>query len=127
MINTSLVSAAVLTVAIGVIHSWLGERRLIGPLLAAVGRRQGMLERSVFARQVLRFAWHLTTLAWWGFGALLVDLSLGTIDVRSRSILGIVAMTFLITGMAILVSSRGRHLAWPVFFLIAALTLAPTL
>lgn len=126
MINISLVSAGVLTVSIGLIHSWLGERRLIGPLLA-VGRRQGMLEGSVFARQVLRFAWHLTTLAWWGFGALLADLSLDTIDVHSRSILGIVAMTFFVTGMAILVSSRGRHLAWPVFFLIAALTLAPTL
>lgn len=126
MINISLISAAAMTIAIGGVHSWLGERRLIGPLLA-VGRRQGLLEHSAFARQVLRFAWHLTTLAWWGFGALLIYLSLATLDDESRWILGIVATTFFVTGIAILISSRGRHLAWPAFLLIAGLTLAPAL
>ena len=38
MTSISLLTAAFLLFAIGIVHSWLGERRLIGPLLAP-GRR----------------------------------------------------------------------------------------
>jgi hypothetical protein len=126
MTSIALLMAAILTFSAGAAHSWLGERRLIGPLLAP-GRRQGILERSDFARQVLRFAWHLTTVAWWGIGAMLISAAVTPLDPSSHSILAIIAVTFFITGIVILVAGRGRHLAWPIFLAIAGLASVPLL
>lgn len=124
MTFVALVSAAILLLATGVAHSWLGELRLIGPLLAP-GARAGPLARSRFLRGVLRFAWHVTTLAWWGFAAILVALAGAPVEGAGRAVLLIVAATFLFTGAVTLVASRGRHLAWPVFLAISALAAAP--
>jgi hypothetical protein len=126
MTSTSLLGAAFLTFAIGAVHSWLGERRLIGPLLSKE-QRCGILAKSAFARGVLRFAWHLTTVAWWGIGLIVAALAFSPIGGQGRLVLGIVAATFLVTGGVILVTSRGRHLAWPVFFAIAGLSALPLL
>ena len=126
MTQVALLAASVLTFAIGGIHSWLGERRLIGPLLAPE-RRQGILASSTFARQVLRFAWHLTTLAWWGIGAILAALTLAPMDQQGRLVAAVIAATFLATGAIILIVSHGRHLAWPVFLVIAGLSIVPML
>jgi hypothetical protein len=124
MTNLSLVGAAVLTVAVGVAHSWLGEKRLIGPLVDPE-RRHGILAASAFARGVLRFAWHITTLAWWGFAAILVALASAPLEGPTRTVLLIIAAMFMLSGVTTLVASRGRHLAWPVFLAIAALTALP--
>jgi hypothetical protein len=53
-------AAVLLVVTTFAHHSVLGERRLIGPLLA---RREGALA-SDLARVVVRFAWHLTSVSW---------------------------------------------------------------
>jgi hypothetical protein len=108
--QAALLLAAILTLAIGGAHSFLGERYLIGPLLSP-GRRQGLLERSAFARWTLRFAWRLTTIAWWGFAAILLGLALAPVASPARMVLSVVAATFFATGLATLASSRGRHLA----------------
>jgi hypothetical protein len=126
MPNSLLLLAAALTVAIGVAHSWIGERRLIGPLLAP-DRVSGLLAKSDFARQTLRFAWHITSVAWWGMAAILVALALWPIDRTGHWTLIAIATTFLISGVTTLVVSRGRHLAWPVFLAVAGLSLAPLL
>jgi hypothetical protein len=49
-----LLLTATLLVLTALIHSVLGERRLIGPLVA---RRDGILANDL-ARVILRFAWH---------------------------------------------------------------------
>jgi hypothetical protein len=126
MTSIPVLIAAILLFIIGTVHSWLGERRLIGPLLAT-GHRQGLLKKSAFACQVLRFAWHLTTVAWWGIGAMLLVLSWAPLEPTGRLILWITAATFLVTGLATLLTSRGRHLAWPVFLAVAGLTITPML
>lgn len=126
MAYPALIVAATLVISIGLVHSILGEKRLIGPLLLP-GKRRGMLEKSEFARQVLRFAWHLTTLAWFGFGATLAGLALRPLTGQGRMVLMIVALTLFATGLLTLVATRGRHLAWPVFFSIAALCAWPLL
>jgi len=124
MISPSLLIAAVLTVAVGLVHSVLGEWRLIGPLLDPL-HRQGILAKSTFARSILRFAWHLTTIAWWGFAVVLAGLATAPIDPAVRMTLIVIATTFLLTGILILVVSRAHHLAWPVFLAISALSVAP--
>jgi hypothetical protein len=120
MAGTASLFAAVLVA--GLIHSWLGERRLIGPLLAP-GARHGLLETSGFARATLRFAWHLTSIAWWGFAAVLLVAAQRPTDGRDISI--VVAATFIVTGLVTLYGSRGRHFSWLFFLAIGALALAP--
>lgn len=122
MTELALLLAAVLLGAIGLTHSWLGEAKLIGPLLAP-GRRHGLLEKSGFARATLRFAWHLTTIAWWGFAAILLVAARRPLD--GRAVLLATAATFIASGVITLVATRGRHLAWPVFLAVGALALVP--
>jgi hypothetical protein len=114
-----LLAAAVLTAILGAVHSWLGERILLGPLLAPATRR-GILRDSHFARQILRFAWHLTTIAWWTFAALFVVLAPAPAAPSGRQLLAVLAAGCLATSLVILAASRGRHLAWPLFLAIAA-------
>jgi len=123
MIDAGLVIASVLTFGVGAAHSWLGERKLIGPLVAPE-TRAGILAQSGWARRVVRFAWHITTIAWWGIAALLVALALSPIDSQGRYALLAIAAIFLASGVLTLGTSRGRHLAWPVFLAIAGLALA---
>ena len=103
MTSTALALAAALTVGIGLAHSWLGERRLIQPLLAPE-HRHGVLTRS-FSRRVLRFAWHITTLAWWGLAAILAIMAAGPGSPQSHAILKVIAVVFLVSGALTLVQS----------------------
>ncbi len=122
--SISLAFAAFLSFMVGGVHSWLGEARLIGPLTAPA-TREGLLAKSRFARQVLRFAWHLTTIAWWGSAATLALLALEPIEGQARGVLMAISATFAATAAVTFASSHGRHLAWPVFLAIAGLALAP--
>ena len=126
MIGLALMTAAILTIFIGVVHSWLGEIRLIGPLVSPA-QRQGILAKSAFARGVLRFAWHITTLAWFGLAAILGVISSGPMAGHDRVVLAVIGVMFLATGATTLIASRGRHLAWPVFLAIALLAVVPLL
>ena len=45
MQHTTLAIAAFLTITIGMVHSWLGERRLIGPLLSPQRREGGYWQK----------------------------------------------------------------------------------
>jgi len=76
---------------------------------------------------VLRFAWHLTTIAWWGAAAVLALLALGPLAGSSGAVLIAISATFAITGAVTFASSRGRHLAWLAFLAIAVLAVLPLL
>lgn len=112
--------AAFLTLAIGLAHSWLGERYILMRLL----RRQNiphLFGSDAFTKRTLRFAWHLTTVAWFGAAALLLILASSPIDASARLLSRVIAATFLVSAVVALVGSRGRHLSWIVFLLIAGL------
>lgn len=121
MATTALFAAAGLTVLVSIIHSWLGEIRVIGPLLA-IDSRPGVL-RSPFLRQVIRYAWHLTSLAWIGMAAALAALAIMQSSPAGKTAVLIIAGTFLLHGAIVLAISRGRHLAWPIFLAIGGLGL----
>jgi hypothetical protein len=125
MIHPSLLLAAALCVLVSVIHSWLGERKLIGPLLAPENRAKPL--NSGFARKVLRYAWHVTSVTWTGVGLVLVALAFAPLDRSATHILVIVGGMFLMMGILTLLLGRGRHHAWIVFLAIAALTAMPLL
>ena len=116
-----LTLAAILLVLVGLAHSILGERFLLIPLFK---RRDlpTILGTTDFTKRTLRFAWHITTIAWFGFAVILYQLSR---DATVPSISIIIGITFLISGLIALIASRGKHLSWIVFLTIAALSLWP--
>ena len=113
-------SAAFLAFAIGVVHSVLGERYILTRLF----RRDNLPKLfggTEFTTQTLRFAWHITTIAWWGFSAILVLLAADAFSFSNLSM--VIAITFLVTGTIALIASHGRHLSWVVFIFIGGVSL----
>lgn len=108
MSNGLLLVAAMLLMVTAVVHSVLGERRLIGPLVEC---RDGILARDL-ARFVLRFAWHLTSVTWLVLGLILVQLVHNPVKARlwAASATGV---AFIGVGLFDAVASRGRHIGWP--------------
>jgi hypothetical protein len=113
MSTLALLFAGMISIAAGLIHSWLGERKLLGPVLAS------MAEGSV-ARRVLRFAWHLTSLAWAAVGAILVALALSPPDRLGFSVLLIVTVLLWLNGLVSFLAGGVRHIGWPLFCAAAA-------
>ena len=84
--------AALLIVALGLAHSVLGERYILVRLF----RRSDLPKifgSSDFTVQTLRFAWHITTVAWFGLAGLLFAASQG--ELNSQSALRIIGYTAL--------------------------------
>lgn len=129
--SVPLTVAGVLAIAVAVLHSYLGERYLIIRLL----RRDNLprlLGDDRFTRQVIRFAWHLTSIAWIGMGWVLLAVALHPLpsivalqpgpDLKD-SVVRVIGGTFLVSGVLTAAISRFRHLAWMVFLAIGVLAL----
>jgi len=112
-----LIIAAVLLVFIGFVHSILGERYILVRLFKRDNLPK-LYGGDWFTKQVLRFAWHLTTLAWWGFAAILYVVSTQPKGSDS-AILNIIASVFLVSGICSAYFSKGKHLSWIVFLSVA--------
>lgn len=103
--TTAHLVAGIGLILIGVAHSVLGELGILRPLFRAewsVDDPRWAIER------ILRFAWHLTTLAWFGLAAATLGASITTT----------VAVVAGLSGLTIFVLLRG-HLAWPMFAVVA--------
>lgn len=95
-------SAALMTLT-ALTHSFFGERRLIGPLLAI----DHPLTTKPLARQVLRFAWHLTSL-------LMLMTAIMTVWPHTPVILIVInGGLWLFIGLFDGLITRGRHIGWP--------------
>jgi hypothetical protein len=115
--------AALLLFTLGVAHSWLGEKFILIPLF----RRRNLphlFGSDLFTKRTLRFAWHLTTIAWWGMAAILLALSSDAPVTSARTLPKVIAVTFLTSAVISFYGSRGRHLAWIVFLAAGLLTWA---
>ena len=117
--NLYLLTAGVLATAVAFLHSYLGERYILIRLF----RRPDLphlFGDDVFTKRTLRFAWHLTSIAWLGFGVLLFLAAWGpTPEITVRSSLAVVQWTFLLSAAVAFLASRGRHLSWVLFLGIA--------
>lgn len=118
--SSALYFAAFLATALAVAHSVLGERYILIRLF-----RRDNLPRlfgsTDFTVRTLRFAWHVTTVAWIGFAALLVHAGAG--DLTASGALRVIGITFLASGLLPLFITRGRHLSWLVLFAIGGTAL----
>lgn len=114
-----LIIAIVLLVSIGLIHSYLGEKYLLIRLFKR-DNLPHLFGSDWFTKQTLRFAWHITTIAWWGFAAIL-GFILTNNKVDHQEILLIISTVFLLSGIVSVVFSKGKHLSWIFFFFISYL------
>lgn len=111
-----LIIASLLLVLCGIAHSILGERYILIRLF----RRDNLphlFGDDRFTKGTLRFAWHITSFAWFGFAALLQLLP------DTTSLLLTVSCVFALSGALSAYCTKGKHLSWLVFFAISALTL----
>jgi len=118
--NVMLLVAGLLSALIGIAHSVLGEKLVLGPLF----RREDLpklLGSTTFTRQTLRFTWHLTTVLLLGIGAVVMVLSLSLLDPRSTWVLQVLAATFTVCSLLSLIGARAKHFSWWVFLIIAVL------
>jgi len=113
----TLLIAAVLTAAIALAHSYLGERLVIGPLFASDVPKLGGSSR--FMRRTVRYAWHLTSLWGLAFAALLIYYSRDAL--QHVTALQIVSATFLLSALMAVIMTRGKHFSWVVFLAIGLL------
>ncbi len=121
--DIALYAAAVLTVGIGAAHSWLGERYILIRLFRRDDLPQ-LFGGTEFTKNTLRFAWHITTLAWIGFAAILVSIAEGALTTRTTGL--IIGATFGAHFVVALVASRGKHYSWVIFLAIAVLAVVAT-
>jgi hypothetical protein len=118
-INMLLIGSFLL-IFIGLVHSYLGEKYLLIRLFKRDNLPK-LLGSDWFTKRVLRFACHLTTIAWWGFAAILYFLSNPSANLYSE-ILVIISIVFSISGIVSFVFSQGKHLSWLFFFGIACIS-----
>lgn len=116
----NLLLAAALLVLIAAAHSYLGERYILIRLFrrADLPKLRGS---DWFTKRTLRFAWHITSVAWLGFAAILLALSRAPVA-ASTPVTRIISGTFLLSAALSGFGSRGRHYSWIVFLAIAILT-----
>ena len=95
--------SAALMVSTAVVHSLLGEKRLIRPILCLDSK----VTNSLLARKILRCAWHLTSVFMIS-NALLV-LWKGT----PPGLVVVTGTAWLAVGLFDAVYTRGQHLGWP--------------
>jgi hypothetical protein len=117
--RSGLLLAAALLALTAVAHSGLGERYILRRLF----RRPDLphlFGSDRFTRRTLRFAWHITSIAWLGLAGVLVVLAADGPPPRD-TLLRVVAATFAASAAIAALGSRGRHLSWIVFTAIALL------
>ncbi len=108
-----LLVAAALAFLLGLGHSVLGERYILRRLFRRADLPH-LFGSDVFTKRTLRFAWHLTTVVWWGVAATMLLLGYG----HARGGLQVLGITAFASAFVTAVGSRLRHPAWIVFILI---------
>ena len=108
--------AALILVGVAMVHSYLGERFILIRLFKRDNLPK-LFGSDDFTKKTLRFAWHLTSVAWLGFAAIVVMLVQP--DLSKRAIALAIVTTFAVHFVVALLGSRGKHLSWLAFLLIS--------
>nr|WP_283164207.1 hypothetical protein [Shewanella corallii] len=107
--------ASILLVICGLVHSILGEKYILIRLF----RRDNLphlFGSDEFTKGTLRFAWHITTLAWFGFAAILV-----LQQNNASAFLYAISVVFALSALCSAYFTQGKHLSWVVFGAVSAL------
>jgi len=115
-----LVAAAAIVGYVGMMHSILGERYVLRRLFK-LPNLPLLRDDPQFTKSVLRWAWHLASLAWVGLAVLLVAVALASGD-GAKVTARIVSLILLASGIIVLAGIGLRHPAWPLFLAAGAAT-----
>ena len=118
MTQSLLIAATAATLVTAFVHSYFGERRLIGPLVAS---SDGVMAYRL-AKQVIRLAWHLTSMLWVGQALLLLRAALAPLAF-DRAMVGGIGSFHLAAGIFDALITRGKHIGWPLLSAIGLLSL----
>ena len=113
-----LTLAALLMALTMCVHSILGQRRLIRPLL---DEGHGVMQRPL-ARFIVPFAWHLTSFIGLIVAAILLAWAWAPDQARTIG-LAMTGIVFAVGGIWDAVGSKGQHVGWPPLTLIGLLSL----
>jgi hypothetical protein len=116
--STLQIAAAMLSVGVGLAHSAFGERYILVRLFRRTDLPK-LFAGTEFAVRTLCFAWHLTTIVWWGVAALFWRMAQGPLSSAAAS--RILAIVFPASAGVTFAVSQGRHLAWPEFLAVGAI------
>ncbi len=122
IVNTALLAAAGLTVALGLAHSALGEVLIFRHWRRdpAALRQAGLPPRHM---RILWASWHLATLFGLAFAAILYAAAMsGTGPAGVLPVTQAIAVATCAGGGLVLAATRGRHPGWIVLLMIAGLT-----
>ena len=119
MEQTALTATALLLIVTMCVHSILGQRRLIRPLLD----EGGLVMQRPLARFIVPFAWHLTSFIGLTLASILLAWAWSPDDARSIG-LGMTGAVFTIAGLFDAFGSRGQHVGWAPLTLIGFGSLA---
>jgi hypothetical protein len=114
-----LAFTAILLVLVGAMHSVLGGRNLISPLLA----REDfpiVLGSQRNGRLTLWFGWHALTLFWWAQAYVLWRMADDMTHAGQATLISWATACALI-GLIALIVSKGKHLSWVFFLPVATL------
>lgn len=113
--------SALLFVVLGVAHSYLGERFVLAPL-QRMPELPKLFGSARFMRQILRLAWHVTSVAWFGLACIVAMLAHPPLDLQAVS--AVIGITAFVSFLLVVILTRGRHkAAWVMFLVISAVTL----
>jgi hypothetical protein len=111
--QAALTTASLLLVATMGVHSILGQKRLIRPIL-----KQGAgVMQNPLARFILPFGWHLMSLFGLIVAAILFAWAWAPDQARTIG-LAMTGIVFTASGLIDAVGSRGKHIGWPPLTLI---------
>lgn len=108
-----LLFASIILIACGLIHSYLGERYILIRLF----KRDNipyLFGSDEFTKGTLRFCWHITSVAWFGFAILLANKSH-----TNGFVLYVISAVFFLSSLFSAYFTKGKHLSWIAFFIVS--------
>lgn len=115
-----LLVAAILTILVGLMHSVLGGKYLINPLLAREGFPV-LLGSVKNAKLTLWIGWHMLSFIWWGLALELLVIHFAS-EYAAPAFLWILSGLFAASGLVALIFSKGKHRSYFFFLPVAVLT-----
>jgi len=110
-----IITAVILLVIISFAHSYLGEKYILIRLFRKDLPK--LFGSDDFTKKTLRFAWHLTSIAWLGFAYALYLIEANSFN--EITFLALCSYVFGISAIVSLIASKAKHLSWLVFLMIS--------
>jgi len=131
--NPYFVLAALIAFILGIVHSYMGEKYLVSPILRSEHLVSALSGSIGLKKVALRVCWHFATIAMWGTATTLVFLSSLPLSHTSLVVGRIISLTFAAYTILVFLTPGlrlihlKRHLAWAAFLTIAILSWLGTL